>query len=448
MRDCIVAYSIKSNKENISFFFDSILRQCSLDRSLAVCSSQPTNMMVVLRVIFALLITLIPLQATRLTPSSPSTAVVDGSKSMRGNLSFISPNLYFVGFSKCGTTSMIRLLVDHPLVVDVGDESYNPGSESHIFDHFPHNKFNSIQSERLRQRLKTKPLAKEIIDHGVIVHYTPNYAGLKNIEDDIIKSLKENKKTTKSAKFLFMLRNPTSRTASSWWYKNHCYKRKDNSCPSFKPQIDQGIAAVHNLQSCYAKHNFTLERLVNGLRDGQRDLTKPEQHVLDLCPITLMAPPNTSLYGAHVGKSIYVYQLAHWFNRISSSQIYLMFLENYVENPVREVEMFFEWLGVETYGSSGYHNPKSLHNLTQRQFNVHPIPPEIQKKEVNPYRKHLDEFYRPYVKALQTLLRPLSSRHKTAPSGNWSELVHEVLEHRLLTRKQQPVEQSLEKTQR
>jgi hypothetical protein len=392
----------------------------------------------------ALIAATLILLSSALRPSSPhstlSSASLSSSSSFaekkEGNLSFISPNLYFVGFSKCGTTSMVRLLVDHPLLVDVGDESYHPGSESHIFDHYPRSKVNSIQTERLKERLKTKPLANEILEHGVIMHYTPNYAGLKNIEDDIVKSLKENQKTRKSAKFLFMLRNPTSRTASSWWYKNHCYKNENHHCPSFKAQVDTGIAAVHNLQSCYARHDFTLERLVNGLRYGQRNLTKLEQEVLDLCPITLMAPPNTSLYGAHVGKSIYVYQLAHWFDRIPSSQIYLMFLENYAENPVREIEMFFEWLGLEAYGPSGFESPKSLYNLTQIQYNVHPIPPEIQKKEVAPYRKHLDEFYRPYVKALQTLLRPRSSTQKTEPSGDWSELVQEVLENRLLARSQ------------
>ena len=337
---------------------------------------------------------------------------------------------------------MSHLLVNHPLLVDVSGDTYRPGSESHIFDRFPRSKVNAIQTERLRERLKTKPLAKEILDHGVIMHYTPNYAGLKNIEDDIVKSLKENQKTRKSAKFLLMLRNPTSRTASSWWYKNHCYKNPGHRCPSFKEQVDTGIAAVQKMQLCYVKHNFTLDRLVNGLRYGQRDLTKAEQQVLDLCPITLMAPPNTSILGAHVGKSMYVYQLAHWFDRIPSSQIYLMFLENYVENPVREMEMFFEWLGVEVYGPSGFESPEALSNLTQIQYNVHPIPPEILKKEVVPYRRLLDEFYRPYVRALQMLLRPRLSSHKSEPTGDWSELVQEVLEDRLLARNERIVGES------
>jgi hypothetical protein len=355
-----------------------------------------------------------------------TNATGDSSK----NSSFLSPNLYFVGFSKCGTTSMARLLVDHPLVVDVGDESYHPGSESHIFDHFGRSEFNSIQTERLQGRLKSKQFADEIIQRGIMMHYTPNYAGLKNIEDDIAKSLKENDKSVKSAKFFFMLRDPTSRAASSWWYKNHCYKTLNNACPKFKKQMSAGIEAVNHMERCYSKFNVTLPEVVAGLRDGQRNLTKAQQRVLDLCPITLMAPPNTSLYGAHIGKSVYVYQLAHWFDRIRSSQIHIMFLEHFARNPLREMRVLFDWLGLDLYGLKGYANPEKLYNLTKIQYNVHPIPPEVQEKEIAPQRGKLNEFYRPYVQALQTLLRPLNSPRTTVPSGNWSELLSEVLEDR------------------
>jgi hypothetical protein len=351
------------------------------------------------------------------------------------NSSFLSPNLYFVGFSKCGTTSMARLLVDHPLVVDVGDESYHPGSESHIFDHNSPNKFNEIQTQRLTERLKTKKYSDEIISgHGVMMHYTPNYAGIKNIEINIIRSLKDNFKTTKSAKFLFMIRDPTARSASSWWYKNHCYKIS-TPCPKYKKQVTSGIEAVLKMEKCYQKYNFSLSDIVTGLRGGQRILTKPQQHILDSCPITLMAPPNSSLYNAHIGKSIYIYQLAHWFNRVPSSQIYLLFLEHFAHNPLREMRLLFDWLDLDLYGLKGYDNPETLLNMTKVQYNVHPIPPEIHEREVVPQRERLNEFYRPYVQALQLLIRPLDSKRTNIPSGNWSELLSEVLEDRMSARR-------------
>lgn len=318
-------------------------------------------------------------------------------------------------------------MIEHPLLVEVGPGT-NKAHESHIFDSIPPSRVNSVQTERLKTRLETMKYAKEILDHGIIMHFTPSYTHLDHIEDIVVQTLEENGKTVKDAKFLFMLRYPTSRASSSWWFKNHCYEQ-NQTCPQFKHQMNEGILSTHEMVACFARHNLTLDVLVNGLRDGRQNLTEQQAQVLHLCPIKLMVKDKATL---NIGKSVYVYQLAHWFNRIPWSQIHLIFLEHFIADPVREVEMLFKWLGVDTYGPMGYQSREVLYNLTQRQYNVHPIPADVQKVEVAPWKEHLDEFYRPFNRALQMLLRPSWSPFHRVPSGNWSELVDEVLKTRLL----------------
>lgn len=361
------------------------------------------------------------------------------------NSSWISPNLYFVGFSKCGTTSMARLLVEHPLLVDVGDESYHPGSESHIIDHrTDYNVINNIQTERILGRLKSKKYSNQILKEGVIMHYTPNYAGQKTIEDRISKSLKYNGKLIKNTKFFFMIRNPASRSASSWWYKNQCYKKPNHACPSFQKQMENGIQAINKIENCYKKYNISINQLIHGITSGNKQLSKEEDKVLDLCPITLMVPPNMSLYSAHIGKSIYIYQLFHWFNRIPPSQIYVMILENFVKNPVHEMEMFFNWLGIETYGEMGFKSPEHLKNLSRIQYNVHPIPESVQTAEVNPMKDRLHDFFLPYNKYLQEFFYLISQKNNKDNNnpknnqidnnnftGEWNDLVQEMVGYHL-----------------
>lgn len=71
--------------------------------------------------------------------------VIEGGKSMSesygsieldqllSNISYVPPNLYFIGVSKGGTTSMINILTRHPLIVGIGSSKKGiPAGESHI----------------------------------------------------------------------------------------------------------------------------------------------------------------------------------------------------------------------------------------------------------------------------------------------------------------------------
>mmetsp|Transcript_16875 Transcript_16875/g.58142 ORF Transcript_16875/g.58142 Transcript_16875/m.58142 type:complete len:106 (-) Transcript_16875:5-322(-) len=56
---------------------------------------------------------------------------------------------------------------------------------------------------------------------------------------------------------------------------------------------------------------------------------------------------------AHVGKSLYAEQLAHWFARIPEELFWLEALEDFAAEPRRAFERVLEWLGVPAYGRAG-----------------------------------------------------------------------------------------------
>lgn len=229
-----------------------------------------------------------------------------------------------------------------------------------------------------------------------------------------------------------MLRNPITRTSSSWWYKNHCYKKINNTCPLYKKQIDEGIKTIDNIEKCYIKNKINISNIINEISSENIPIKRNKKDLLDLCPISLMIPPDMTIGSSHVGKSIYIYQLLHWYNKIPSSQIYVLLLESYIKNPVYELEMLFKWLDIEIYGEKGFESPEHLYNLTKTQYNTHPILPHILQTQVNPLKEKLHKFYQPYIKYLQQFYYLIHIKNNKLPNkspiftGNWSDFVHEM----------------------
>lgn len=351
------------------------------------------------------------------------------------------PNLYFSGFSKCGTTSLIHLLNEHPLIIDIGDDSLHIGIESHIFDeNLLYDDINKIIIRRINNKINNKKYYYDIPKKGIIIHYTPNFGGLDNIQDIIINYHQRVTNSKTFPKFLFMLRNPIIRSASSWWFKNDCYK-EFAICPYFQKEMLIGMEAVHKLAKCYHSHGVKLEEFIESLVTGNKELTFKQHEVLNLCPLSLMIPSGQTIYSTHVGKSIYIYQLLHWYSRIPSSHIYIMLLENYVKDPVREVELLFNWLGLDLYGTKGYKNPQHLYNLTRTKYNSYPIPKKVLKKEVYPLTANLTTFFEPFNRNLEKfyyLLNYYENEKKDEKinhpnfQGDWNNFTQEILSYHLL----------------
>jgi hypothetical protein len=387
------------------------------------------------------------------------------TSSSRSREEYLSANLFFVGVSKCGTTSITETLLAHPLISAVGGNQKGvlmAGRESRLFGHFPEEKVIVEQDKRIRFHLLNKTKRggggeNEIKKRGRILHYTPNYSILPDLAEMILSSLKTLQVPLHTVRFIFALRNPVTRTESSWWYKEHCYQTK-SECPSFSSQVEKGIAAARLLERCYETHNRSLHALVTDIASlsssspvstSTVSITSSTPHsavfsasaaasaTLKSCPNTLLIPEgSTNLKVAHVGKSLYIHQLLHWYHLIPPSQIYLLSLESYQTDPLTEIELLLRWLGLPRYGPSGYNDRESLRNLTQRRFNAYPIPGEVRERELtSEVERRLEEFYGESVRELRRFWRTVEGRsavrgeeeeRERDKEGKWMEFVEEM----------------------
>lgn len=352
------------------------------------------------------------------------------STSLSLSLPRLYPNLYFIGVSKCGTTSVANILTQHPLVVGVGRGDAMAG-ESHLFDKCTAEETNARQTILLRNNLQKKN-SEKILKNGILMHYTPHYMGSDSVINKIQASLKMSENPVK-ARYLVMLRNPVSRTSSSWWYKNHCYQKMEGPCLHYFESIAQGVVSAINLDKCHNANKISLNRMIEKMKAGE----SVKESTLDTCSLGILAAHTTSFYGAHIGKSLYVNQLMLWLNKISLDDIYLMIFENFIENPTREIELFLDWMGVKTYGEDGYSSKEALEILTKKQYNSHPIPEAVSSNQVRPLSKSLTTYFQLSIQQLQYLVTKNEKNLSIAEmSGNWSDYSADMLRFHLQQREE------------
>ena len=299
---------------------------------------------------------------------------------------YIPPNLYFIGVSKGGTSSMIHIINQHPLIVGVGNSgSGGAAGESHIMARNSIESIDAIkkvEAQRLQIHLQKKN-ATAVLSHGVIVHYTPHYIIDPTIGDKILQISKSENRTPKNLKLLVMLREPTSRTISSWWYKSGCYK---HDCKPLHTYMAEGMKKVNDLDDCMTRLGGGISKQSTLFTTHNGKVTDDMNAVLSKCYLKLLKPENTSLYDCHFGKSAYAQQLIRWYTRFHHSQIYVLVLENFEKDPIGQMELLFTWLGVPTYGPEGFASKESLFHVTQKKHNVRTIPREVYARDVAPYK--------------------------------------------------------------
>lgn len=231
----------------------------------------------------------------------------------------LMPNFFLIGVSKCATSTMAELLTKHPLITAVGGET-NVGGETHLLNQ---QRFRPGQNENIMNTLRTDSAAKhlklndnylisEIFKRGIIMEYLPSYAtndlALQNMLNSI--SYYNDTDHVQNKKFLMMIRNPMTRTTSSWWFKEWVSKKRVNNKrkkPSFGLRIKQGIKAEKDLQKCYLAHGFNFSEVVETRLEINHMIQ--QSHVLNMCSLKMLNTPGAPQQMAHVGKSLYAHIL-------------------------------------------------------------------------------------------------------------------------------------------
>eukprot|EP00615_Pteridomonas_danica_P004388 CAMPEP_0114348064 /NCGR_PEP_ID=MMETSP0101-20121206/14424_1 /TAXON_ID=38822 ORGANISM="Pteridomonas danica, Strain PT" /NCGR_SAMPLE_ID=MMETSP0101 /ASSEMBLY_ACC=CAM_ASM_000211 /LENGTH=468 /DNA_ID=CAMNT_0001485795 /DNA_START=332 /DNA_END=1738 /DNA_ORIENTATION=- len=151
------------------------------------------------------------------------------------------PNFLFIGASKCGTSSMRSHLVSHPGVrfvrrMQTGAE----GAEVHRFDRWDFMFSNYL----VEQALEWGHAPRVHNASDPVIHYTPHY-----LFDPAV-PMRVKSFYHYSLKFLVMVRNPTTRAVSSYWFKRP--NEKGGSVRDFQRSVASEILLRRRYERCLA----------------------------------------------------------------------------------------------------------------------------------------------------------------------------------------------------
>ncbi len=204
------------------------------------------------------------------------------------------PDVFFIGASKAGTSTVATILFQHPMIINPRNENktarrqgqQSKDKESHYFDrsdgatHTNHHISNHINKNggvlgitnctlcvfsALLISLFISSQNEETIYHDqigfdkfynqsnrpLVMEYTPNYF----VVESAAESIKKLMLNIDRLKFIVMLRDPVKRVESSWKFKKtfcrKCLNHIDQSIPSFQVSIERGMNQGKCITACY-----------------------------------------------------------------------------------------------------------------------------------------------------------------------------------------------------
>lgn len=166
------------------------------------------------------------------------------------------PNIFLIGASKCGTTSLVDYLNLHPRIDFVNRRIFpDKHREVHRFDRNTYGW--ALKEIDLADEWTSSPLVTDT--DMAIIHYTPHYLYAPTVPFEV----KEFYPKSNLLKFIIILRDPIERALSSYWFQNsHLFYNEDRG--SIEEFIEFAEIEMKNriiYENCMIKYksNFTSE---------------------------------------------------------------------------------------------------------------------------------------------------------------------------------------------
>mmetsp|Transcript_2248 Transcript_2248/g.3105 ORF Transcript_2248/g.3105 Transcript_2248/m.3105 type:complete len:356 (+) Transcript_2248:56-1123(+) len=212
------------------------------------------------------------------------------------------PDIWFIGASKCGTTTMAYYFSKNPAMIPLQGSG---AGESDLFDS---NKgivksISDIERGFELQHFQNKSVPS-------VFYYRPDNLYYPEAPKRISKVLGDN---AKRVKFLVMLREPVSRTFSSWSFK-HSGKLDHRSWEQ---------AMAEDIKTFGAWNNCLKRAEVKGIKSAYEIYCHPNK---------LNKRPTKQ---HHLNKSVYFYQFLHWFSYFPSENFHVIFMEDLIQDIKR-----------------------------------------------------------------------------------------------------------------
>ncbi|CAM9898341.1 unnamed protein product [Ascophyllum nodosum] len=304
------------------------------------------------------------------------------------------PTVFFLGTSKCATTSLARWLDAHPATHWVANPrrphqiEQTGVKEAHVFDDPP--KGNRLEDQVLLHE-KLFITSPKVHADSVVIDYTPHYLAVAETPHRISDMYGKNS----GLKFIVTLREPAGRAISSWEFKNEFNPKKgrQEEKRSLLKTVGDGIKRGSKLLACVdlAKN----KRITNRERDLQQ------------CnPRRFLEMP---LFVSHVGKSMYPVQLERWFNLFGRENFKVVFTDDMAVDPVGVLEDVLEFLELDLTDedeSKGLPTREHWKKITGMAYNKTKSKKkdELAEQVTDELKQDLRNFFEPQNRELEKLL--------------------------------------------
>lgn len=323
------------------------------------------------------------------------------------------PDVYWIGVSKSGTTSVAQYLHYHPMIKNMVGEARSAtthSKEGHFWEVSEHLFANSkdMIASRIKSMHRSQDGLRDLENRPVFIDYTPNYFVLDHVPKLIAEGFKYGyKKDRYTMRFIVSLREPVSRTLSSWRFKalEHFQMQERKMIRTGKPMdllllndsVHWGEMRAQCIANCYNKPDGSKSMKGCNLNKCRKQYDKDMQETkyqYQKAETSTMCC-RTSYY-AHICKSLYAYQFAKWFDFFDRSQFFIYTLEEFSKNRIGVLERLLDFLGVPIYdptGKTGFSNWKNLTDLMALQINRTPRKQCFEDQISDAATKYLHDFF-------------------------------------------------------
>lgn len=318
------------------------------------------------------------------------------------------PNLFLIGASKCGTTTLFNALVSHSRLIPMFAEPFTH-NESHIFSQPRPARECLLRALRRSTPLSSSRLAQEaptVADWRLtdavggplyVVDYTPHYVVLPAAHARICATLAFAHLDCRFAKYVVVLRDPALRAYSQYVMKTHMRVKRYNERRSFDSALEHGIERTTRYAECWDVGllgvNITLGP----------DL--PVETIMALAAPNRCSPTKfePNLFQAYVLKSAYYYQLLPWLANMpdATRNFVILTLERFDSS---EFARLFNFLNLSL-------EDLSLQHLADAKYNTARDGGKSSLSDAQ--RRRLDDFFRPFNQKLDRLVGPLLGGRST-----------------------------------
>ena len=305
------------------------------------------------------------------------------------------PNVFFIGASKCGTTSIIEYLQQQERVKLVS-RRLTPTDRHREIHRFDRNTYDwAIPWLELGDEWASSPSIPQNDPGYSVVHYTPHYLYAPSVPFDM-KKLYPHSDDASQMKFIVVLRDPVARALSSYWFsQSHLFEDRRK-----KGEKKGNIGSIGEFQTLATQEMESRSEYDACMRESTTgDLQAKLKHCFG------EGYRSPSLGGRHVDKGVYYDQLVRWFEVFEPSSFFITSLESISQDPAKVMKEMLHFIGADkdkdgnevkivAYGDEGV-SKKAL---------VHPNDIADSQPLPSAFHERLTSFYQPYMRKLHTLL--------------------------------------------